>query len=209
MDISSAWLFFMSLLTLAITPGIGAAVVVNTTLRRGWRTAIATIIGIVSADYIFVLAVFFGVHALLTSFATLFAILQWFGVCYLAFLGLQLLLTTKTKQITTVQQKGNSFISQYMLGLLVTLGNPKAIIYYSGIMPTVLSTQDVSLIQLAWIVLLVTVAIVGVMSTYCYLAHKTHSTGIINRHTRLIQRCSGIALLFTACLLALHVFFNK
>lgn len=204
MTVNDLLLLFISLVVLAITPGAGALLVIATTVRYGWRLAIATIIGIVSADYIFISLVFFGIAAIAQHFYLLFTLLQWFGVVYIGFLGVQLFFVPQTNQATS-KKYGDSYIAQCILGCAVTLGNPKAIIYYSSVLPTVISTTAVVLGDYIALLLVTTVAICGTMSVYCYLAHTLQARNLPPNTTRRLRLVAAVLLIGTAALLAMRI----
>ncbi|HKA16934.1 MAG TPA: LysE family translocator [Blastocatellia bacterium] len=84
-----------------------------------------------------------GLGALLMSSATLFQIIRWTGAAYLVFVGVRMLITKERFDI--VSQDAPSTVPSMPLFshcLVTQLSNPKAIIFFSALLPQFVSPEQ-------------------------------------------------------------------
>ena len=83
--------FVLAATLLTITPGLDSALVLRTAAVEGTSRAVRAGFGIVAGCLAWGGAIAVGLGALLAASATAFVVLKWIGVCYLVWLGIQLL----------------------------------------------------------------------------------------------------------------------
>ncbi len=105
-------------------PGPGLAVVVSRALFAGSRAAFAVVTGLVIADFIFLGIAFVGLLAIATTMGPRFLLVKYAGAAYLIWRGVQAF----TGGEKASAGAGGAFWRDVGLGLLATLGNPKAIL---------------------------------------------------------------------------------
>lgn len=171
MTISSSFALFVAMLVLAILPGPGILIVVARTLSQGLRAGLITVAGILSADFIFIFLAVLGLAALAQSIGELFFIIKIAGAVYLIWLGLAIM----RSQSSPSQQSANQFsqLGHYVAGLITTLSNPKAILFYMSFFPTFLDLTQVKPLDIFIILFITTLSIGSVMFAYAYLTYKT------------------------------------
>lgn len=102
--------------------------------------------GIVLGDYVFILLALFGLTALSEIMGTTFFIIKYLSAIYLIWLGIKLL-KAKASMIEIQNSVESSKSSNFIAGLLITLGNPKAILFYVGFFPLSLMYQTYQILM--------------------------------------------------------------
>lgn len=110
----------------AITPGPDILLIIQTTLRYGFKKALITLFGIASGWIFYLAILYFGFAKIFTSNIAQI-ILSVFGIFYLSYLSFMLY----KKPANNLKFKDSKVVSGYKKGLLVNLSNPKAILFFS------------------------------------------------------------------------------
>ncbi len=84
-------LFFAAALILAITPGPGVFYILATSIAQGSRAGVVSACGISAGTLVHVLLAVSGLSFLITSSGLAFSSVQYLGVAYLVYLGIQTL----------------------------------------------------------------------------------------------------------------------
>ena len=191
MTLYSAIGFTIAMLILAASPGPGVFATVARALASGFRPALMVICGIVLGDIIFLLFAAFGLSMVARVLGNMFFIVKICGGAYLIWLGIKIWLKdpeplTDTPNADTRSQWGN-FIS----GLVITLSNPKVILFYCGFLPTFLELSTLTFIDLAIVVAIISAVLVCVLGTYAYLASRARTLFTRRRSVRRLNRAAG------------------
>jgi threonine/homoserine/homoserine lactone efflux protein len=83
-----------------------------------------------------------GLSALAESYSLAFQILKWCGVAYLLVLAWQMWRAPAEIQADSIDNKGA--LRMFLAGLLVTFGNPKIMVFYVALLPTLLDMTSVT-----------------------------------------------------------------
>ncbi len=146
MHLSVLLAFATALAIVVAIPGPGIFAVVSCALGRGFREALALIVGIVIGDLFYFTLALLGMAALARSLGGFFLIIKLAGAAYLVWLGLKLWrqppVVMSTAGETSVPRRG--FRRSLLGGLMVTLSNPKAIAFYAGLLPTFVNLERLS-----------------------------------------------------------------
>lgn len=113
-------------------PGPGTFCVLTCTGQHGLRAGFMSLAGLMLGDAALMFLAAIGVAALLQANPILFKGLQYLGAAYLAYLGCKLLIA-KNEEGSTVVPFSN--IADFRRGFLVTIVNPKAIVFYMAFFP--------------------------------------------------------------------------
>jgi leucine efflux protein len=123
--------FALAVLVFLALPGPGTLALLTATARGGLRAGYAALAGLMLGDWLLMLAAMVGVAALLIAHPLLFKAVQYLGVAYLVFVGLQLL-RTGGRAGTLLPMQAGRWLRQ---AFLITLINPKAIVFYMAFFP--------------------------------------------------------------------------
>lgn len=130
--ITDLWQLIAATMVFLMLPGPGTFCVLTCTAQRGLRGGFASLFGLMLGDAALMFMAAIGVAALLKAHPLLFSGLQYLGAAYLAWLGFRLL-TAKQEQGGAVVPFSNA--ADFRRGFLVTLINPKAIVFYMAFFP--------------------------------------------------------------------------
>jgi threonine/homoserine/homoserine lactone efflux protein len=161
--------FAGAMFLLAITPGPGVFATISRGLASGFNNAAYVVLGIVIGDIIFLLLAIFGLSAIATILGDFFVIVKYLGGAYLIYLGYKIL-TSKEVDTNVNGVMGLSWKKNFLAGLLITLANPKVILFYLGFLPTFVNLQTLTTIDIVIISTIVTIVLGGVMLGYAYSA---------------------------------------
>lgn len=132
LGITDIWQLIAATMVFLMLPGPGTFCVLTSTARNGLRGGFASLAGLMVGDAALMFLAAIGVAALLQANPLLFKAMQYLGAAYLAWLGIKLL--------RAKDEGGNSVVpfsnaADFRRGFLVTLINPKAIIFYMAFFP--------------------------------------------------------------------------
>lgn len=191
MTIYSAIGFSVAMLILAASPGPGVFATVARALASGFRSAQAVICGIVLGDIIFLLFAAFGLSMVARVLGNMFFIVKICGGVYLVWLGVKIWLKDPEPVFENQDSDTRSQWANFVSGLVITLSNPKVILFYCGFLPTFLDLSTLTVFDLAIVVAIITAVLVAVLGTYAYLASRARQFFTSKRSVRRLNRAAG------------------
>lgn len=203
MSIDSLFALFCAMLILAIVPGPAVLAIIARSFSSGKLQAFCMTAGIVLGDYIFIVLALFGLSALAEVMGTAFIIIKYLSAAYLIWLGIKLL-RTKADSIDIEASKNSSLISNFLTGFFITLGNPKAILFYVGFFPAFVNVNEVTLSDTMLIMLAATAAFGSVNMCYSLLAVKAKNTFKSHNAATIVNRSAGTIMVSTGALVAVR-----
>jgi threonine/homoserine/homoserine lactone efflux protein len=171
MTLASFLAYAGALAVAAAIPGPGVTALIGRALGSGFRPALFMALGLVLGDLIYLTAAVFGLAMLAQTFGTAFLIIKWLGVAYLAWLAWTLWRAGITAAPVSAKTEGR-FIASFLAGLTVTIGNPKTMIFYLAITPTLVDLRTITLADYLVLTLLTAVVLIVVLVPYLVLAAK-------------------------------------
>ena len=123
--------FVAAIVIFLAIPGPGNLALITSTSKGGVRGGIAATLGVIAGDQVLMWMAVAGVAALLTAWPPAFRAVQWLGAVYLAWLGAKMLLA-KPGDAPVLNIQPRHYFRQ---ALLITLLNPKAIVFYMAFFP--------------------------------------------------------------------------
>ncbi|MCQ8193057.1 LysE family translocator [Streptomyces rugosispiralis] len=127
----------MSLLVIVI-PGPSVLFVVGRALAYGRRTALETVLGNVVGSYLLVIAVAWGLGALVQSSAAVFTGVKLAGAAYLVHLGVQAFRRRGDMRVTDMEVPARAHrghLRTVLDGIFVGVTNPKGIVFFAAVLP--------------------------------------------------------------------------
>ena len=129
--ISDYGAFVAAVTVFLLIPGPGNLALITSTGKGGWSAGMACCLGVMAADQVLMWLAVAGVAAVLAAYPAAFHAVQWVGAAYLAWLGYKLL-TAKPGDAPAIEIQPRQYFRQ---GGLITLMNPKAIVFYMAFFP--------------------------------------------------------------------------
>ena len=123
--------FVVAVVVFLMIPGPGNLALITSTGKGGLRGGFACTCGVIAGDQVLMWLAVAGVAALLAAYPPAFHAAQWLGAAYLAWLGARMLLA-KPGDAPVLEIKPHHYFKQ---ALLITLLNPKAIVFYMAFFP--------------------------------------------------------------------------
>lgn len=201
MSIDSLFTLFCAMFILAIVPGPAVFAIIARSFSSGTLQASYMTVGIVLGDYVFIVLALFGLSALAEVMGTAFFIIKYLSAAYLIWLGIKLL-RTKTSSIEIEASKDSSLVSNFLTGLFITLGNPKAILFYVSFFPAFINVSEVTFYDTSLIMLVATFAFGSVNMCYSLLAVKAKNTFKSPNAANVINKTAGTIMVSTGVLVA-------
>jgi threonine/homoserine/homoserine lactone efflux protein len=156
-----------AMLAIAIVPGPSDFLVVARSITAGFAHGVAVTLGVIAADYVFILAAIFSLGLIASQFGELFAVIKYVCGFYLIALGVATLRTRNEQQVESGLQAG-SWAASLSSGFLVTLGDPKAIFFYLGFLPAFVDMANATWRDAVIVMAVATVTIAVVKLSYAY-----------------------------------------
>lgn len=184
--------FAVALTIAALVPGPGMTALVARALAVGfWRT-MPMIFGMIAGDLIFLTCAALGLAALAATFSTLFTIVKFVGAGYLLWLAWGLWRTAPHADRVGAARVGDrSALRVFLAGLTLTLGNPKTIVFYMALLPTVIDLTGLTTIGYGELVVIVFVDLLLVGAGYAALAARARDFFADASARRLLDRTAG------------------
>lgn len=207
MTASSIAALFGTMFILAVAPGPSDIAIVARSIAAGLRPGLLMVGGIVVADMLFILLAVYSLSEVATALGGLFTFIKIACGLYLIWLGMGPW-RTASDPATDIEASPATH-TDFLTGLFITLGDPKAILFYLGLLPAFIDLQQITPADIAIIVLIATLVVGGVKSGYAFFAHR--ATALLSNRTlrRTIDRLAGLVLMGTGLFLILtEAWFN-
>jgi threonine/homoserine/homoserine lactone efflux protein len=130
--ISDYGAFCAAILVFLALPGPGTFALLTSTAKGGFRAGAAATGGVIVGDQVLMWLAVAGVAALLAAHPLLFKAVQYLGAAYLVWIGLKLIFARGDGAANPVNIQPRRYFRQ---ALLITLLNPKAIVFYMAFFP--------------------------------------------------------------------------
>lgn len=155
----------------AATPGPGVAALVGQALGNGLRSALFFLGGIALGDVVWLSVAVAGLAALAQVFAGALLVVKLAGGAYLIWLAWKFW-TSESGLVRAQGATQQNGMRSFVAGFTVTLGNPKTIIFYMALLPSVLDLRKVHLAEWSLLSALTVLVLFAVLSPYAVLAAK-------------------------------------
>ena len=133
--------FLALTLLLELTPG-PAMLFVLFQSSFGFRQVVAGILGLLTANLVWITLVATGLGLLITQSPMAYDTLRYLGAAYLAYMGYKICRYGIGKQSAIAGTKPKKLWQIYSQGILTSLSNPKALLFFLALFPNFASEQD-------------------------------------------------------------------
>ncbi len=186
--------FCVAILVFLALPGPGTFALLGSTAKGGLRAGAAATAGLIAGDQILLWLAVAGVAALLAAHPNIFSAVQYLGAAYLAWIGLRLLFVRGDSDASPVRVEPRHYARQ---ALLITLLNPKAIIFYMAFFPLFIDpARHLGVTTFAAMAVTIAVITAAYCLTLCIFANAvTQRLSAHRQLSRWIQRLAGLVLI--------------
>lgn len=156
MSFESAITFFIAIFIFGITPGPGVFAVLARAMVSGPKSTVMLILGMIASDVLYLILACLGLAAVATNWSEVFIAIRYIGAGYLIYLGYQMFNALPPLQgnmkIEGDVVKNPARFSGFIQGFLISVSNPKVILFYISFLPTfinlnVLTSSDILLVS--------------------------------------------------------------
>ena len=202
MDLAGLAVFGTALLVAAASPGPGIAALVARVLGRGPRGAVAFSAGLAVGDVVWLACAVVGLAALAEAFHGLFVAIKYGGVAYLVYLAYRIWTAPVEARALAAETAREHPFRLFLAGLALTLGNPKVMVFYLALLPTILDLSRVTLWGFAELVG-VTLSVLGlVFAAYALAAARARRLFTSPKALRALNRATGATMAGAAVAIA-------
>lgn len=197
MDFLAAFTLCLVMIALAAIPSASVALVVTRSATLGVKNGAAVASGIVIGDLVFVSLAILGMSVLAETMGAFFAIFKYIGGAYLIWLGVGLLRSKKEILLQSDGSRRSTLLTSFASGLLLTMGDVKAILFYASLFPTFVDMANLTVASISAIVTITIFAVGGVKLAYAFAAHSIVSR-LQKRHAQKYIRSTAGCLMVGA-----------
>lgn len=195
------WIAYVgAMLLISLSPGSGCMNTLSTALAVGFWRSWSAIAGLQVGLMIQLGVVGIGLSAVLAATPWAFSLLQWVGVAYLAWIGIEKLRSVPTELAITSIGKGRAL---FLRALVINSTNPKSFVFLGVFFPRFVVLDQPVLPQYAVLALTSVVIDSAVMFGYAALASRVRRLLQSPARLRRTQQLFGVLFLVAASGLAL------
>jgi threonine/homoserine/homoserine lactone efflux protein len=157
--ITDSGAYVLAVIVFLAIPGPGNLALLTSTAQGGLRGGLLATMGVIAGDQVLIWAAVAGMAALLLAMPMLFGLLQWAGALYLIWLGVRLIRSNETGAAVISISAGHYFRQS----MLITVLNPKAIVFYLAFFPLFIDPQ-----QHRGLITFAVMALIAALLTFLY-----------------------------------------
>jgi threonine/homoserine/homoserine lactone efflux protein len=194
-------MFAGALLVAAGSPGPSVAALVARVLSKGARDVLPFLVALWIGEAIWLSFAVAGLAAIAESFHLLFVAIKWLGVAYLLYLAWKMW-TAEPDMPGDHLPQSRSAAKLFFAGITVTLGNPKVMMFYVALLPSIIDLGSVTVI--GWMELVATMLIVLVIVDFGWVAMASKARTFLKsrRAVRIANRTSAATIAGAAVAIA-------
>ncbi|WP_095595209.1 LysE family translocator [Actibacterium pelagium] len=177
----------------AVIPGPGVAALVGQALGGNRRTSFVFLAGIALGDVVYLTVAVVGLAAVAQTFASAFMLIKLLGGAYLIYMALKFWFSdTGLSRVKAAKEQSDT--AAFMSGFAITLGNPKTIVFYLALLPTVMDLNAVGIAEWAVLAVLTVLVLFVVLAPYVLLASKARAMMTQPKALRRLNRVAATAI---------------
>ena len=173
-----------------LVPGPGVAAVVARALGGGFGAALPMVLGILVGDLLYLVFAVFGLAAVAHYFGAVFILIRFAGAAYLLFVAWKFW-TAEPGAEHMAPRAEQRRMTTFLAGVSLTLGNPKTIVFYLALLPTVVPLDRITPLAFAELTGIVTVVLLVIGCFYALLAARAREMFRSPRALRRLNRSAG------------------
>ncbi len=190
MTLASLLVFAAALFVAAGSPGPSIAALVSRVLTKGWRDVLPFLMAMWVGETVWLSFAVAGLSAIAESFQPVFVAIKWIGVAYLLFLAWKMWFA-RTDGADGELPESRSAAKMFFAGLTVTLGNPKIMMFYVALLPSIIDLHGVTLVGWLELVAAMLIVLATVDIVWITLANKARQFLKSPRALKIANRVSA------------------
>ncbi|NRG17903.1 LysE family translocator [Rhizobiales bacterium] len=190
MDIAALLIFAGTLIVAAGSPGPSIAALVARVLTRGARNVLPFLTAMWIGEAIWLSLAVWGLSALAQSFQLVFVAIKWAGVAYLLYLAWRMWNARADVDASNTPAKRGA-ARMFAAGLAVTLGNPKIMVFYMALLPTIIDVATLTVTGWAELTATMVVVLIAIDLAWVFFAARLRLLLKSPAAMRIANRCSA------------------
>ncbi len=201
MELTTLLLFAGALFIAAGSPGPSIAALVARVISRGHATVWPFLAAMWIGEAIWLTLAVFGLAVVAQTFHLAFLVIKWVGVAYLLYLAWSMWRHAGDTAEGELPAAGSPF-RLFLSGMAVTLGNPKIMMFYMALLPTIVDLTHVTVGD--WAVLTLTMFIVLITIDVAWVLAATQARRLLRspRAVKIANRISAGTMAGAAAVIA-------
>jgi threonine/homoserine/homoserine lactone efflux protein len=201
MELAALGLFAAALFVSAGSPGPSIAALVARVLSRGLGSVMPFLAAMWIGEALWLIAAVLGLGFVAQQFYLVFSIIKYLGIAYLVFLAWKMWHAPVSLDPSDLPPD-SSPVQQFLTGLALTIGNPKIMVFYLALLPSLIDLNKVSLIGLAELVAVALAVMMTVDLFWAFAAAWARQWFKSPRAIKIANRASATAMGGAAAVLA-------
>lgn len=190
MDPASLLIFAGALLVASGSPGPSIAALVSRVITRGISGVLPFLMAMWIGEAVWLSLAVFGLAYVAQTFHFAFVVLKWAGVAYLGFLAWKMW-TAPAEVGEGDLPKADAPVRMFLAGMAVTLGNPKIMMFYLALLPTIVDLATVTVAGWAELTLTMLAVLMAVDCGWAFAAAQARKLLKSPRAVRITNRISA------------------
>jgi threonine/homoserine/homoserine lactone efflux protein len=199
--LSSLLIFAAALFVAAGSPGPSIAALVARVIAKGFRDVFPFLAAMWIGEAIWLSMAVFGLAFVAQTFHLAFVIVKWVGVAYLVWLAWKMW-TAPVDVRDGAMPREDSPAKLFMAGMAVTLGNPKIMMFYLALLPTIIDLGSVSVIGWAELTATMALVLIAIDLTWVLAASQARKLLKSARAMKIANRVSATTMAGAAAAIA-------
>jgi len=201
MTIAALMGFALALMVAACSPGPSIAALVARVLTSGLRDVLPFLAAMWIGEAIWLAVAVAGLAVVAQAFAILFTLIKFAGVAYLLWLAWRMW-TARTDIASSTIPSGQRPWRMFLAGMAITLGNPKIMVFYLAVVPTMLDLGRLTFPAWAELTLTMLVVLIAIDLGWALTAARARRLLKNRRAVRVANRTSAAVMAGAAAAIA-------
>lgn len=190
MDAFTLLTFTIAYAVAVLVPGPGVAAVVARALGGGFKGAFPMVLGILAGDLAYFIFAVFGLATIATYFGPIFVVVRWAGAAYLLYVAYKF--WTARLGAEQMKPRNEAWLKTFLAGFSLTMGNPKTIVFYLAILPTVIPLDQMNLVAFSELTAIVVIVLLAIGCGYAWLASAAREMFRSERALGRLNKTAGV-----------------
>jgi threonine/homoserine/homoserine lactone efflux protein len=197
MTCESLLIYIVTVFIASIIPGPSMLLALNHGIRYGVRISIMTALGNTAATLIQAILSIIGLSIVLIKINILFSVIKYAGAAYIIYIGIMTLLSSKDPLTEGEDEEPGhkKAAAIFRESFLVTLGNPKAIIFFTALFPQFISGNNESVFSSFILIALLLVIAFACMMIYIFFGQTIQKILTSRKRKIIFNRVVGFSFL--------------
>lgn len=201
MELSALGVFALALMLAAGSPGPSIAALVARVITGGLKSVLPFLAAMWIGELMWLIAAVLGLGFIAAQFHTAFLVIKYLGIAYLFYLAWKMWFAPVDVKAGDMPS-GTSNIRMFLTGMALTIGNPKIMVFYLALLPSILDVGAITTLGLVELVAVALLVLVAIDLAWAFAASWARSKLKSPRAMRIANRVSASAMGGAALVLA-------